>query len=71
LTISDQEAHAIYRYALSGTTATLEGTVLLSGSSDCVQTWIAKTLVFCPAAGNVDVLTGSFSEPIGAVQVAK
>ncbi|MGC1760055.1 MAG: hypothetical protein WA742_11920, partial [Candidatus Cybelea sp.] len=75
----------IYRYAVSGTMATLKGTVSLSGSSDCDQTWIAKPLVFCPDAGNIDVevykypaggyatatLTGSFSEPIAAVQVMR
>lgn len=85
LTVGDQEAHAIYRYTVSGTTATLKGTVLLSGSSDCDQTWIAKSIVFCPDAGNVDVevysypaggypiatLIGSFSEPVAAVQVAR
>jgi hypothetical protein len=85
LTVGDQENHVIFRYAVSGTMATLKGTVSLSGSSDCDQTWIAKTLVFCPDAGNVDAevykypaggypiatLTGSFSEPIAAVQVAK
>jgi hypothetical protein len=85
LTVGDQENHVIYRYAVSGTMATLKGTVSLRGSSDCDQTWIAKTLVFCPDAGNIDVevykyptggyptatLTGSFTEPIAAVQVAK
>ncbi|MGC2407783.1 MAG: hypothetical protein WA431_15375 [Candidatus Cybelea sp.] len=85
LTIGDQESHVIYRYAVSGTMATLKGTVSLSGSSDCDQTWIAKNLVFCPDAGNVDAtvykypdggypiatLTGSFSEPLTAVQVSK
>lgn len=85
VTENDQAAHAIYRYTVSGTTATLEGTVALSGSSDCVQTAITTTLVYCPDAGNVDVevyrypaggspvaiLTGSFSEPIGAVKLVK
>lgn len=85
LTIGDQENHVIYRYAVSGTTATLKGTVSLSGSSDCAQTWIAKTIVFCPDAGKIDVevykypaggsaiatLTASFSEPLASVQVAK
>jgi hypothetical protein len=85
LTIGDQESHVIYRYAVSGTMATLNGTVSLSGSSDCDQTWIAKTIVFCPDAGNIDVevyaypaggypiatLIGSFSEPLAAVQVSK
>lgn len=85
VTVNDQAAHAIYRYAVSGTTATLEGTVSLSGSSDCVQTSITTALVYCPDAGNVDVevyeypaggspvatLAGSFSEPIGSVKLVK
>jgi hypothetical protein len=85
LTVGDQESHAIYQYTVSGTTATLEGTVSLNGSSDCVQTWIAKSVVFCPDAGNEDVevykypaggspiatLTGSFYLPLAAVQVEK
>lgn len=85
VTVNDQEAHAIYRYTVSGTTATLQGTVSLSGSSDCVQTSITTALVYCPDAGNVDVevykypaggspvatLTGSFFEPIGAVKLVK
>jgi hypothetical protein len=85
MTFNDQEAHDIYQYSVSGDVATLEGTVSLSGSSDCVQTWIAKGLVYCPDAGNEDgevykypaggsaiaTLTGSFDLPIGAVSVAK
>ncbi|MGA7355612.1 MAG: hypothetical protein WA431_15370 [Candidatus Cybelea sp.] len=85
LTIGDQDARAIYQYTVSGTTATFEGAVSLSGSADCVQTWIAKTIVFCPDAGNDDTtvykypaggypiatLTGSFYLPLAAVQVAK
>jgi hypothetical protein len=58
LTVGDQEVGVIYQYAVSGTTATLEGSVSLSGSADCVQIWIAT-------------LTGSFGEPLAAVQVAK
>jgi hypothetical protein len=83
--VNDQEAHAIYRYRVSGTTAALKGTVSLSSSSDCVQTWIAKAVVFCPDSGNNDgevykypaggspiaTLTGYFNMPIGAVQAAK
>jgi len=85
VTLNDQEAHAIYQYSISGDVATLKGTVSLSGSSDCVQTWIAKKVVYCPDAGNEDTevyaypaggaakatLTGSFDLPIGAVSVAK
>ncbi len=85
MTFNDQEAHEIYQYTVSGDVATLEGTVDLNGTSDCVQTWIAKKLVYCPDAGyeNATVfkypaggsalatLSGSFDLPIGAVSVAK
>ncbi|HEY1882228.1 MAG TPA: hypothetical protein VGG51_04215 [Candidatus Cybelea sp.] len=85
VTVNDQEAHTIDQYTVKGTTATEEGTVSLSGSSDCDQTWIAKGYVICPDAGNVDgeiysypaggsplaTLTGSFSEPLASVAAAK
>jgi hypothetical protein len=85
VTLNDQEAHDIYQYTVSGDSATLEGTVALNGTSDCVQTWIAKKLVYCPDAGNenatvfkypaggsaIATLSGSFDLPIGAVSVAK
>ncbi|MGC2407223.1 MAG: hypothetical protein WA431_12515 [Candidatus Cybelea sp.] len=32
----------IYRYRIVGKKAILKGTVSLTGSSDCVQTWIVK-----------------------------
>src|SRR5579862_3290978 len=54
LTILDQLAGAIYQYTVSGTEATLKGTVLLSGSSDCGQTWIAPPYVYCADVGNND-----------------
>ena len=85
MTFNDQEAHEIYQYTVSGDVATLEGTVDLNGTSDCVQTWIAKKLVYCPDAGNenatvfkypaggsaIATLSGSFDLPIGAVSIAK
>ncbi|HEX3368332.1 MAG TPA: hypothetical protein VHS56_02055 [Candidatus Cybelea sp.] len=85
ITLNDQSAHAIYGYTVSGGSATLKQTVSLSGTSDCVQTWIAKKLVFCPDAGNenatvfkypaggsaIATLSGSFDLPIGAVSVVK
>jgi hypothetical protein len=85
VTVNDQNAHDIYQYTVSGTTAALKGTVSLSGSSDCDQTWIAKGVVYCPDAGAANgkvykypaggspiaTLTATFSEPIGAVQVTK
>jgi hypothetical protein len=81
LTVTDQGAAAIYQYTVSGTEATLKGTVSLLGSSDCAQTWIATGVVFCADAGNLDgevfkypaggsaiaVLTGSFDLPLGTV----
>lgn len=81
LTVDDQNAHAIYQYSVSGTTATLKGTVSLTGSGDCVQTWISGKLVYCPdfSTGDAAVyaypkggtalatFTGSFDGPIGSV----
>lgn len=53
LTVGDQESRAIYRYRVKGTTATLKGTVSLTGASDCGQTWIGSGgVVFCPDSGN-------------------
>jgi hypothetical protein len=83
VTLNDQEAHEIYQYTIAGDSATLEGTVALNGTSDCVQTWIAKNLVYCPDAGNenatvfaypaggsaIATLSGSFDLPIGAVSI--
>jgi hypothetical protein len=54
LTVTDPEADAIYRYAVSGSSAMLKGTVLLSGASDCAQTWIVRPYVYCADAGNND-----------------
>ena len=81
LTVTDQEANAMYQYTVSGTKATLEGTVSLSGSSDCAQTWIATGIVFCADAGDygaevfnypaggspIAVFTGNFDLPLGTV----
>jgi hypothetical protein len=85
LTVFDQVANATYQYTIGGTTATLEGTVSLSGSSDCAQTWIATGIVFCadagtnstevfkyPAGGSViAILTGKFDLPLGVVAAEK
>ncbi|MFZ1016910.1 MAG: hypothetical protein WAN39_03470 [Candidatus Cybelea sp.] len=84
LTVFDQYTNDIYQYTVSGTTATLKGSVSLSGSGDCAQTWIVKGLVYCGDAGNnngevfnypaggspVAVFTGNFDFPLG-VTVAK
>ncbi len=85
LTVFDQLANATYRYTVSGTKATLKGTVTLKGSSDCGQTWIVGRLLYCGDAGNDDgevfkypaggspiaVFTGSFDTPLGVVAAAK
>lgn len=87
LTVTDQEAHAIYQYTVRGTQATLKGTVSLTGSSDCAQTWIGSHgLVFCPDGGNIDgevykypaggspvatLMGNSFDTPSGFVEVRK
>lgn len=85
ITITDQEAHAIYGYTCSGARCTLKRTVSLSASSDCVQTWIGKGDIFCPDAGNeavevykypaggsaIAILTGALDLPIGVVEVSK
>jgi hypothetical protein len=81
VTVTDQDANAMYQYTVSGTTATLEGTVSLSGSTDCAQTWIATGVVFCADAGNqngevfkypaggspIAIFTGMFDLPLGTV----
>jgi hypothetical protein len=62
----------------------LKGTVSLSGSSDCAQTWIAG-VVFCADAGSegaevfkypaggspIAILTGNFDLPLGVVAAEK
>jgi hypothetical protein len=76
---------AIYGYTCRGATCTLKQTVSLTGSSACGQTWIARGYVICPDDGNNDAaiykypaggsaiatLTGSFTAPVGSVQVEK
>ena len=83
LTVLDQLPDAIYQYTVSGTKATLKGTVLLSGAADCGATWIARPYVYCADAGNNDdevfkypaggkaiaVLQGNFDEPLGVVSL--
>jgi hypothetical protein len=85
LTVVDQETSAMYQYTVGGTRATLEGTVSLSGASDCAQTWIAKGVVYCadaaaedgsvynyPAGGSaIALFTGNFDEPLGVVAADK
>jgi hypothetical protein len=85
LAVTDQDTSEIYQYTVSGTTATLEGTVSLSGVGDCAQTWIAKGVVYCGDADNEDgsafnypaggsaiaVFTGNFDYPLGVVAAEK
>ena len=75
----------MYQYTVSGTKATLKGTVSLSGTGDCAQTWIVAGLIYCGDAGNGDgevfkypaggsaiaTFTGSFDVPLGVVAVEK
>jgi hypothetical protein len=82
--VFDQIANAFYRYTVSGTQATLESTISITGDSDCAQTWIVKGLVYCgddggagevykyPAGGSpVAVLTGNFDFPLGVTVAEK
>ena len=85
ITLDDQKTGEIYGYACHGYSCALEQTVVLSGSSDCTQTWIGYGNAFCPDAGAEDVevyeypaggspiaiLTGPADLPIGAVQVSR
>ena len=85
LTVFDQLANKTYRYTVSGTKATLKGTVSFTGSGDCGQSWIVKGLVYCADAGNNDgevfkypgggsivaSFTGSFNLPLGVVAAQK
>jgi hypothetical protein len=85
ITVNDQEAHDILGYTCSGRTCTLKRTVSLTGSSDCAGSWIAKGYVICadaglngaeifkyPAGGNAEAtLTGTFNEPLAAIQLEK
>jgi len=85
VTLNDQDAHDIYQYTCASDSCSLKGTVALTGSGDCVDTWIAKTIVYCPDAVNQDAtvykypaggtavatLTASWDTPIAAVSVAK
>jgi hypothetical protein len=85
LTVVDQEAASLYQYTVSGTTATLTGTVSLTGSSDCAMTWIVPGLVYCadaglsegevfkyPAGGSaIAVLGSNLPLPLGTVAAEK
>jgi hypothetical protein len=79
MTVFDQDTNNLYQYTISGTKATLQGTVSFTTSSDCAQTWLVKGLVYCGDAGNnngsvfkypaggsaIAVFTGNFDLPLG------
>jgi hypothetical protein len=81
LAVGDQEAGAIYHFAIHGTNAKEIGTTELGGSSDVVQFYIQKPYVVGVDAGNEDVeqwkypaggspvkvITGQFDLPISLV----
>jgi hypothetical protein len=87
VTVGDENAHAIYRYTVSGTTATLVDTVKLRGAeaSFCAQDVITTHFVYCPDPGMMEAnvykyprgghrvayLRRSFNSPVGAVKVTK
>lgn len=85
LTVFDQDTSETYQYTVSGTTATLQHAVQLTGAGDCAQTWIVKGLLYCGDAGNDDgavykypaggapvaTFTGSFVLPLGVTAARK
>jgi hypothetical protein len=85
LTVFDQQVDATYRYTVSGTKATLKGTVKYTGAGDCAQTWVVKGMLYCgdntnndgevfkyPAGGSaIAVFTGNFDFPLGATAAQK
>jgi hypothetical protein len=85
VTVTDQDTNEMYQYTISGTKATLKGTVHLSGGGSCAQTWIATDVVYCADAANDDgevfkypaggsaiaVLTGDFDFPLGVTAAEK
>jgi hypothetical protein len=68
LAVTDQSTSQIYQYTVSGTTATLKGTVSFSGVGDCAQTWITKNVVYCADADNEDGEV--FQYPAGGSAIA-
>jgi hypothetical protein len=85
VTVFDQDTAKTYQYSVSGTTATLKGTVSYSGVSDCAQTWLVKGLMYCGDAGNdqgevfkypaggsaIATFTGNFDTPLGVTAAKK
>jgi hypothetical protein len=85
VTVFDQLTNETYQYTISGTKATLKGTIQYTTSSDCAQTWIVKGLIYCGDAGNnngevfkypaggsaIAVFTGNFDFPLGVTASEK
>jgi hypothetical protein len=66
----DRVARKIYRYAIAGYVATLEGTVTLKHASNCRATWIAPPYVFCPTVGAGKHAAAVFNYPAGGHSIA-
>jgi hypothetical protein len=85
LTVLDQYTNIIHQYTVSGTKATVHGTVTLSGAQDCAQSWIAAGVVYCgdagmdngsvykyPKGGNaLAEFSGNFDLPLGTTAAEK
>lgn len=67
ITVFDQLASKTYRYTVSGTKATLKGTVSYV-AGDCAQTWIVKGILYCGDANNED--GGVYKYPTGGSPIA-
>lgn len=71
--VFDQVADTFYQYTISGTTAMLKGTVSITGTEDCAQTWIVKEgggLVFCGGTTTSGDANPVFAYPAGGAPVA-
>jgi hypothetical protein len=66
--VTDQLSNDVYRYSVADYAAKLNGTVSLSGASDCGATWIAQSYLFCADAGKnaLDV----YKYPAGGASIA-
>ena len=85
LDVTDQGTEEMYQYNEHGTMLNRHNKILLSGSNDCAQTWIATKVVYCadagtntgyvfnyPAGGSpVAMFTGDFAIPLGTVAVRR
>jgi len=70
LAVYDRVDHKIYRYAIAGYAATLEGTVTLKHAVNCRATWIAPPYVFCPSVGRGKRAAAVFNYPAGGHAIA-